>query len=173
MIRRRAGIAIGNPPGYIGHEDDIYKVLGISGQKETSGALLYECACKLCDGTHLRNAKHLKQKIKAKDCPKYRAPNWSGLEKEDRIMQSMYGISLEEFKKLLEYQQGKCAICEKDISFNRSRINVDHCHETDKVRGLLCSGCNTGLGHLGDNLAGLQRAVTYLENPPFSLARAR
>jgi hypothetical protein len=53
-------------------------------------------------------------------------------------------------------------------------MNIDHCHETNEVRGILCSGCNTGLGHLGDNIDGLLRAVAYLKNPPFkqySLAR--
>ena len=39
----------------------------------------------------------------------------------------------------------------------------DHCHVTKKHRGWLCDNCNTGIGKLGDNLEGVQRAVDYLE----------
>lgn len=39
---------------------------------------------------------------------------------------------------------------------------VDHCHDTGRVRGMLCHGCNTALGKLGDNVAGLRRALEYL-----------
>jgi hypothetical protein len=46
-------------------------------------------------------------------------------------------------------------------------MNIDHDHKTGQVRGLLCSGCNTGLGHLGDDIQGLKRALEYLENPTF------
>jgi hypothetical protein len=45
----------------------------------------------------------------------------------------------------------------------RGTFHVDHCHETGKIRGLLCHSCNTGIGKLGDNLEGLQKAVSYLE----------
>jgi len=173
MTNRRPGITIGNPPGYLGYEDNLYKVIGVTEKKESNEGLLYECVCKLCNGKHLRNAKHLKQKIRAKECPKYRSSNWSGLEKEERILQHLYGISKKDLETLLEHQENKCAICEKKLGEDRSKINVDHCHVTNQVRGLLCSGCNTGLGHLGDNLAGLQKAVAYLENPPFKTARAR
>jgi hypothetical protein len=83
-------------------------------------------------------------------------------------------VSGQDFNELLRYQDGGCAICAKPIDAVRRRMNVDHCHETGEVRGILCIGCNTGLGHLGDNIEGLQKALTYLDDPPFakySLAR--
>jgi hypothetical protein len=43
------------------------------------------------------------------------------------------------------------------------RFCVDHCHETKKVRGLLCSPCNRAIGQLGDTVQGVQRALTYLQ----------
>jgi hypothetical protein len=43
---------------------------------------------------------------------------------------------------------------------------VDHDHNTGAVRGLLCHSCNTGLGHLGDSVETLARALDYLQNCP-------
>lgn len=80
---------------------------------------------------------------------------------------------MQEFIDLLAAQDGGCAICQKPMEAIRRRMNIDHCHDTNEVRGILCSGCNTGLGHLGDNIAGLQRAIAYLQNPPFKYALAR
>lgn len=65
----------------------------------------------------------------------------------DRQLQKAYGISLVDYKKLLSQQKEKCAICSKHQSEFDYPLHVDHNHQTGKVRGLLCSGCNTGLGH--------------------------
>lgn len=73
-----------------------------------------------------------------------------------------YGITAEDYQKLFDEQQGCCAICGKhQINFKR-RLAVDHCHTTLKVRGLLCSPCNTMLGHAKDNVSTLQAAILYL-----------
>jgi len=69
-----------------------------------------------------------------------------------------YGITLEQYKVMLDSQNGQCKICHKS-----EVLYVDHCHETGKVRGLLCNTCNMGLGHLGDDLTILQSAVQYLQ----------
>ena len=70
-----------------------------------------------------------------------------------------YGISYEEYRALLEQQDNACAVCR--VAFTREPC-VDHDHKTGKVRGLLCTGCNTGIGKLGDSIQGLLRAATYL-----------
>lgn len=75
-------------------------------------------------------------------------------------LKTRYGITLNDFEALLAAQGGGCAIC--SIKFD-DNANVDHCHETGRVRGLLCSACNTAIGRLGDNLDGVMRAVRYLE----------
>lgn len=67
-----------------------------------------------------------------------------------------HGITTEEYEALQEKQGGKCAIC-----WNPARV-VDHDHRTNKIRGLLCGSCNTGLGKLGDDIEGLKRAMKYL-----------
>lgn len=60
-------------------------------------------------------------------------------------------------------QVGRCAICEKLLSQDTKHIHVDHCHKTNKVRGLLCSNCNKGLGFFKDNTNSLARAILYLQ----------
>ena len=71
-----------------------------------------------------------------------------------------YGLSLDDYGQMVSEQSGLCAICkekpEKDLF-------VDHCHSTGRVRGLLCSNCNTGIGLLRDNTATLLAAINYLK----------
>ena len=78
-------------------------------------------------------------------------------------LEKKYGLSLEEYDNLLERQEGKCAIC--GTTENRGpgfRLVVDHNHDTGKVRGLLCNGCNTGIGNLYDNPKVVLKAYEYL-----------
>src|SRR3990167_2188512 len=84
-----------------------------------------------------------------------------------------YGITDEQFNRLLEYQGGVCAICWRGINADdrKKRLSVDHDHQTGKIRGLLCSGCNGGIGFFNDNLEVLKRAVNYLELEPPTLNR--
>lgn len=87
---------------------------------------------------------------------------WHGRSQLDRWLSRnhKYGISKENLLNMLEKQEGKCAIC-KQPPKNRA-LHVDHCHATEKVRGLLCHGCNTGIGLFRDNPLLLQHAINYL-----------
>lgn len=73
-----------------------------------------------------------------------------------------YNLSKEEYNKLFYKQKGCCAICKKHQSEIKRKLAVDHCHETGRVRGLLCFTCNVGLGHFKDNENILQLAIAYL-----------
>lgn len=73
-----------------------------------------------------------------------------------------YGLTVEGYDALYEGQEGRCATCGALPVVGR-RLCVDHCHATGMVRGLLCDGCNLGLGKVGDDLAALRRFVAYLE----------
>ena len=75
-------------------------------------------------------------------------------------LKSKYGISLEQHQQMYMDQGMCCACCGDQIAYDR--VVTDHDHKTNKVRGLLCPGCNIGIGHLGDNLEGVQQAVDYL-----------
>lgn len=72
-----------------------------------------------------------------------------------------YGLALEDYQSMLEAQDERCAICggqDED-----SRLHVDHCHTTGKVRGLLCESCNLSIGRMGDSPSRLRSAAAYLE----------
>lgn len=61
-------------------------------------------------------------------------------------------------------QNGCCAICgvtEEDLN---KRFSIDHCHKTDKIRGLLCTRCNSLIGFAKDNISTLQNSINYLRN---------
>lgn len=80
-----------------------------------------------------------------------------------RVRLSRYDITKEQFFDLLEKQDCKCALCGEIFPgiFGKD-MHIDHCHETNKVRGILCKVCNVGLGMLGDNEEGLVKALAYV-----------
>lgn len=80
----------------------------------------------------------------------------------DHILRSKYNISLEDYKILQVNQNNKCAICDRHINELPKNLDVDHCHTTGKVRGLLCGKCNMGLGYFQDDFQLLQKAIKYL-----------
>ncbi len=88
-------------------------------------------------------------------------------------LKSEYGITLEDFNNLLRKQNYVCASCKNpEYAIDSKtkqirRLAVDHCHSTGKIRGLLCTGCNSGLGHFHDSIEKLQLAILYLQNNSF------
>ena len=75
-----------------------------------------------------------------------------------------YGISVDEYQKMFDRQDGLCAICNNPPTQGRGqRLSVDHCHETKELRGLLCHACNTSLGGFKDNPDLLRKAANYCE----------
>jgi hypothetical protein len=77
-----------------------------------------------------------------------------------RRLGKLYGISLDEYDRMLEKQNGVCAVCSKPP--NGRRLHVDHDHKTGEIRGLLCSGCNVALGAVNDNTSVLQKLISYI-----------
>ena len=69
-------------------------------------------------------------------------------------------MSLTDYDVLFRRQRGACAICKRRSA---RTLCVDHCHATGKVRGLLCSKCNLGIGQLEDNPILVRAASAYLE----------
>ncbi len=84
-------------------------------------------------------------------------------------MKSVYGITLEQYNKMFENQKGLCAICglpetHKNM-YGLKGLSIDHNHNTNKVRGLLCNNCNLAIGQLKVDSFGilnLQKATEYL-----------
>ncbi len=83
------------------------------------------------------------------------------------IFKSYYGITIEEYDKMLEEQNTVCWICgSKEIAKNKygniKKLAIDHNHKTGKIRGCLCTKCNIGLGYFKDNPLVLIKAAKYL-----------
>ena len=110
----------------------------------------YSAICKECDKAASR-ARHRK----------YRDEDSERLTERNRItkLKSRYGLTPEEYEEMFKSQSGKCKICHEELTDSV----IDHCHETGKVRGILCRHCNSGLGLFKDNTTHLMNAIKYLE----------
>ena len=91
------------------------------------------------------------------------SPEGQRKERENHLKKK-YGITSEDYERMHENQDGKCAICETTETGDRraKHFTVDHCHETGKVRGLLCHRCNTALGLFEDKTDRMNNAIQYL-----------
>ena len=126
--------------------------------------------------------KYLKYYTDAKECSRCTTMTWkwsvteeslcsecTEKQKRDKYYKKKYGISYKGVMRMFLQQKKKCKICGVKLKLpNEKGSNgiavIDHCHDTDNIRGLLCTNCNTGIGKLGDNVESLRRAVKYLEN---------
>lgn len=95
------------------------------------------------------------------ECDKFQIVKHQTRAKFARI-KKLYGLSKEEYLKLVSDQEGKCKICSK-YEENHFKLHVDHCHETNKVRSLLCNTCNQGIGLLKHSSNLLRKAALYCE----------
>jgi hypothetical protein len=86
----------------------------------------------------------------------------------ERQLRDRFGITADEYWRLWREQKGLCKICGKPQCVG-TKLDVDHDHETGKIRGLLCRQCNTGIGLLRDSVSLLFRAIKYLLDSGSSL----
>lgn len=89
---------------------------------------------------------------------------------KDQRLRREYHITLEEFKKVLEYQGAVCAICKRRLNNKGIPLvfSVDHRHSDGLCRGLLCWVCNKAIAILQDDPERAYNAYMYLSNPPFT-----
>lgn len=71
----------------------------------------------------------------------------------------LYGITKEQYEQMLEEHLNQCAICGKKVEDCEKSLSIDHDHETGKVRGLLCAGCNFLVGRIED--LGIEYILNY------------
>lgn len=119
---------------------------------------IYFGTCKTCDkerGYKYRNKNRERTNYLARI--RYRE-NDQSVHISQKLMKR-YGISLDDYNKIQITQEGKCLIC-KNLS---GKLYIDHCHKTNKFRGLLCPSCNTAIGLFRDNINILTNAIKYLE----------
>jgi hypothetical protein len=77
-------------------------------------------------------------------------------------LKTKYGITPEDFERLHEAQEGLCAICRGPQADYYRYLDVDHCHASGRVRGLLCRRCNTVLGLVKEDPKLLDALMSYL-----------
>ena len=79
-------------------------------------------------------------------------------------LRKAYGLTIDDYSRMRADQGGRCAICGNTKPEGGRELAVDHCHMTGKVRGILCSKCNTGLHVLEKDVQRFQRMIQYIEH---------
>lgn len=106
---------------------------------------------------------------RCKDCRKEYEKEYAKTDKykikvrRNRWKEANINITHEEYEQLLKQQDGRCAVCSTDTNQFGKGMCVDHCHSTGKIRGLLCTECNLGLGYFKDKIELLENAKKYLD----------
>lgn len=98
---------------------------------------------------------------------KYKNCDESKNAKFSQRLMRRYGIDAAEYHRLLKYQKSKCALCDQSTGWlnHRKRLHVDHDHDTKRIRGLLCSGCNQFVGAFQKRISKLDKILAYLFHP--------
>lgn len=113
-----------------------------------------KCRCVRCRAANARSHRE----YRARNPEKLRSMN----------LRYFYGISSAQYEQMLRRQRGVCAACRQPEvarnQFGKVRLAVDHCHETGKIRGLLCMACNRAAGLLKHNPQRLRALARFLEN---------
>lgn len=112
-------------------------------------------------------ATYKKYTVKNKSKILIKIKNWKKLNKDrvkihqhNKHLKQKYGITRTKFLELCALQSNKCAICGSD---NKGRsLCVDHNHNTKKIREMLCTSCNAGLGNFKENIKIIQKALDYI-----------
>lgn len=98
------------------------------------------------------------RKIKTKEYYQNNKHRWK------KYTYEQYGITEEIFNKMLQSQNHSCYTCGKHKDDVGSKgLCIDHCHETNTVRGLLCGPCNTALGLLKEDIEIMKKLINYVE----------
>jgi hypothetical protein len=139
-------------------------------RRKTSGT--YYSYCADCEKIYRQwyyqdNKKKISQNVK-----EYRSKNQSKVKqwtktynennrakRKDTRLKYLYGISAAEYRRMWVKQKGLCAICEQ-----YKKLVIDHCHESGRIRELLCKTCNAGIGFFRENTTALDRASAYLKH---------
>jgi hypothetical protein len=95
-------------------------------------------------------------------------PEKAHLSQRQRNLKQRFGVDLEWYEEQFKKQNYSCAICKSKTNKTTGdrqfwNFSVDHCHDSGKVRGILCNNCNRALGLFQDNPEVLRKAAEYVE----------
>lgn len=121
-------------------------------------------SCKACTQCgSVKPLSHFAQRASAPDGLRYDCRDCQAEKSRGYLLRRRFGITAAEYDRMLAEQGGGCALCRRSAPGGRwTSFAVDHCHETGRVRGLLCYFCNYALGVLGDSPESLRRAYEYV-----------
>ena len=114
-----------------------------------------------------------KEKINARNRTNQKLPHnveKRRLRAKNKWLKQQFGITEDQYNEMSLKQNHLCAICFKpETSYDPTwkkvkKLAVDHCHETGKIRGLLCGRCNMSIGRFEDSIKILESAISYLKN---------
>ena len=131
-------------------------------------------ASDLCSKHYAKFAKLGHPKVKARALTTEQAIKLRAQQKawQRKARLASYGLTEADYDRMWQQQSGCCAICARElVRTGEGSCNIDHCHSTGRVRGLLCRACNRGLGMFGDSPERLKIALAYLR-PPAKAPRA-
>jgi len=129
----------------------------------------YRSVCKICTSAYAfahrrKNLEHVRMRDVAARKRRHEKPQNFEKTRSKRVayfLMKKYEVTVNQYNDQFLIQKGLCFICNK--SEYPRLLCVDHCHLTSKIRGLLCSKCNLGLGNFCDNTDLLVKAIQYLE----------
>ncbi len=149
------------------------------GKKEGHNYRCADCARKRASEyrkNHPLRTKAATDKYYKDPAKRYKLGNWTrenpemtkNYQRNHRLKK--YGLTTKDYEAIYELQGGVCGICglpETSSSHGGepNSLSIDHCHETDKIRGLLCNRCNKGIGNFKDDIDILASAISYLGQP--------
>ncbi len=122
----------------------------------------------ICSKCHEANPERVYSNGYCKTCMRNRMRAWRVANPEKNKAAQLrsnflrYGLTLEAWNEIFAAQSGCCAVCGVHQSQINYRLYVDHNHDTNKARGLLCRGCNTGIGAMKEDPEILDKAINYL-----------
>lgn len=133
-------------------------------RQQIDGLHIWCKTCKRKGSTYLTDTKRLKEWTNSQSKEKIAGLRDSAAR---RCHLRKYGLTVDDFDRMVEEQGGVCAICKKEDPIRR-RLSIDYDHEKNIVRGLLCLLCNKGIGCFRDSQELLKEAIRYLNVPRIS-----
>lgn len=129
----------------------------VKGKRSTMGR---KGICKACEAKRQLAAYHANPEPRKAKCREL-----SNLHQRRWNLKRIWGLTPEQYDEILRKQDGVCAICGQPPSGKKGEkyLHIDHCHDSDVIRGLLCGNCNNGIGRFKDSPTNLRRAAQYIE----------
>lgn len=169
----------------------LYEAFAKGNHKGGRQSACKECTKEMRDEIKLHNTKNPRPLVETKKCSRckkvktaskfYQHPTTpSGLHsrckrcsiegaREQQVLKT-YGLTMVQYQNYFDAARGVCGLCGK-TPIRSSNLELDHCHKTGKVRGVLCGSCNKGLGFLQDNPDLLRRAAIWIEQHSVEVTR--